>query len=410
MTYDSYMEKVIPSSLLNRIGTQPADLVSDLLAYVPREVLINPATRVADLAMGGGDYLAAVLKLRLDAGVPREEAVRTLYGFESNIMYLNRARWSMDLHDANLAILKEQDLDKLRMEFDVIIGNPPYQDSSTNCYSKKLWMQFTFKAYELLKEGGYLALVTPQSFVGVTRVPAAIRKLFTTEGSLLKVNHDHGDRFPGIGVGICSWAVLKKPYNGKTEVTSGATTKTLDIRKELPTPFHKKAILDVVDKIHSRFKESGLPSIPLQKINIDLPADPKGEYTVYTSGRGKKYTTAEKPETEGQWKFVVSGSSSYKQWYVTKSAITGHNFYVPVNSPEEGIAYGETLLHPTMMIYLDLWKRTSGFTPAIKNKDCLPDLRNLSEEQIQAIFKLTPDEQAIVDAHYKQYKEIERVI
>jgi hypothetical protein len=72
MTYDSYMEKVIPSSLLNRIGTQPADLVSDLLAYVPREVLINPATRVADLAMGGGDYLAAVLKLRLDAGVPRE--------------------------------------------------------------------------------------------------------------------------------------------------------------------------------------------------------------------------------------------------------------------------------------------------------------------------------------------------
>jgi hypothetical protein len=404
------MTKTTPTSLFNRIKTQPEEVVKGLLSYIPFSTLVDPSVKVADLAMGGGDYLASVLKLRMEAGVPREQAVRTLYGFESNIMYLNRARWSMNLHDANLAILKASDLSNLRMEFDVIIGNPPYQDSSTKCYSKKLWMEFTFKSYELLRGGGYLALVTPQSFIGVTRVPATFRKVFTTESSLLKVNHDHGERFPGIGVDICSWAVQKKPYTGSTEVICSGESRILDIRKDLPTPFDKKFKQDLVAKIHTRFKESGLEAINLQRADIDLPADPEGEYTVYTSGRNKNYRTSEKPPTQGQWKFVVSGSASYKQWFVTQSAVTGHNFYVPVDSPEEGLAYGETLSIPEMVIYLDVWKRTSGFTPAIKNKDCLPDLRNLSEKKLQDIFKLTPEEQAVVSSHYKPYKEIERVI
>ena len=402
--------KTTPSSLFNRIKTQPKELVRELLSYVPLDTLINPSTTVADLAMGGGDYLAAVLKLRLDAGVPRDQAVRTLYGFESNIMYLNRARWSMDLQDLNLTILKASDLDNLQMEFDVIIGNPPYQDSSTNCYSKKLWMDFTFKALELLKKGGYVALVTPQSFIGVTRVPATFRKLFTTEASLIKINHDSGERFPGIGVDICSWGASKKPYNGSTEVISGGESRTLDVRKVLPTPFAKKAKQDLANKIHEQFKGAGVPVIDLQRVDIDLQPDPEGEYTVYTSGRNKNYKTSEKPPTHGQWKFVVSGSATYKQWFVTQSAVTGHNFYVPVDNPEEGLAYGETLSIPEMVVYLDVWKRTSGFTPAIKNKNCLPDLRSLTSKELQDIFQLTPEEKVIVDDHYKPYNEIERVI
>ena len=53
-----------------------------------------------------------------------------------------------------------QELAKKGMKFDVVIGNPPYQDDNDD-KSSNLWTLFWVKALELAKEDGVVSLITP---------------------------------------------------------------------------------------------------------------------------------------------------------------------------------------------------------------------------------------------------------
>jgi hypothetical protein len=49
------------------------------------------------------------------------------------------------------------------MKFDVVIGNPPYQDPSNP--SRKVWIEIILKSFDLVKEGGVLCMITPNSWI-----------------------------------------------------------------------------------------------------------------------------------------------------------------------------------------------------------------------------------------------------
>jgi hypothetical protein len=67
-------------------------------------------------------------------------------------------------------------------------------------------------------------------------------------------------------------------------------------------------------------------------------------------------------------------------------------------------------MHPVISFYLDHWRKTAGFTPAIKNKNCLPDVRGMSDQDIKNLFKLTNDEYDFIIANHKDYPQTQRVI
>ena len=50
------------------------------------------------------------------------------------------------------------------MKFDVVIGNPPYQDSTNNDIASNLWSKFWVKALRLTKDDGIVSLITPFSW------------------------------------------------------------------------------------------------------------------------------------------------------------------------------------------------------------------------------------------------------
>jgi hypothetical protein len=81
-----------------------------------------------------------------------------------------------------------------------------------------------------------------------------------------------------------------------------------------------------------------------------------------------------------------------------------------VESEEEGIEIGETLMRPVMSFYINNWRRTAGFCPAIKNNGALPDVRGLSDEVIYERFNLTTEEIAYINSGHIEYKTIDRVL
>ncbi len=55
------------------------------------------------------------------------------------------------------------------MKFDVVIGNPPYQDSSNTDNAQNLWTHFWRQALELAKDDGVVTLITPMTWCSPSR-------------------------------------------------------------------------------------------------------------------------------------------------------------------------------------------------------------------------------------------------
>jgi hypothetical protein len=386
------MDKVTPTSLINRLKAQPKEVIETLLRAVPLEVLVNPQTRVADLAFGGGDYLAAVLKLRLEAGVDREVAVATLYGFESSIMHLNYARRKMDLRGVNLTILKPCDLEDLDMKFDVIIGNPPYQDSSNKLKAVKLWPRFITTSLDLLSEGGYLSFVTPSSWMtSRTGNGKRIRQALTEHFNLQTVD-ESVDTYFNVGVDICGWSGKKEPYSGLTAVNG----RPYDLRNVYETDSEAKLY-----EIFSKVLREDIPKLPLVMGNKQLKKPQlkdDGKYEVHFSGPKVRRTDTELNDA-GVPKFVAPWSCSYKSVFFTDKPVGIFNCWFPCTS-EEFDDYKQIWGLKIVRLLCEKYKKTCGFTPAVEY-GLIPDFRGLSDQDVYTMVGLTEDEIALVESLVK---------
>lgn len=110
------------------------------------------------------------------------------------------------------------------MKFDVICGNPPYNNDNTGkkggARNDLLWPKFVTKSLELLKEGGYLCMVHPQ----IWRKPE--HNMWNAIASnqihyMHIMNEDEGKKTFGVSV-KCDWYVLQKT----------AVTKAFSVRTE----------------------------------------------------------------------------------------------------------------------------------------------------------------------------------
>src|ERR1035437_10320973 len=93
------------------------------------------------------------------------------------------------------------------MKFDVVIGNPPYQDPIAKS-NKKLWDKFLKKSTELVKDNGFLAFITPFSWA----TPANDAFDIFQENEVKYVNLDGKKFFPTVGTTI-SWYIIEKTKN-----------------------------------------------------------------------------------------------------------------------------------------------------------------------------------------------------
>ena len=112
-----------------------------------------------------------------------------------------------------------------QMQFDVVIGNPPYQGGSFDKkVYKSLWPKFWSKAFELVKDDGFVSLITPLTWCsptsdlakcdaigGETRLWNVFQK-FTSVADVTTIK----DFFPGVGSTFSLVTVNKSGTEGLT--------------------------------------------------------------------------------------------------------------------------------------------------------------------------------------------------
>lgn len=170
------------------------------------------------------------------------------------------------------------------MQFDVIIGNPPYQgpDNVKNAVYVSIWTQFWSHSLRLLKPGGKISLITPLTWCapggqlrgkwkyrGMTRLWDVFNK-FTTVAQIEGIDK----HFKGVGSSFSVVSVDTSGSDGIRFVIPDENGKLVDENFDTSLGFHPlsgvdrvKAELSSTNNIGDTFPVSG-KSQPLLRVSI----------------------------------------------------------------------------------------------------------------------------------------------
>lgn len=204
-------EKVskLESKLFGEVFT-PRQLIEEMLDSLPVEVWTNKDLKWLDPAVGIGNFPSVVLDrlmLGLEEVIPNEGERRKhileemLYMCDisiKNLFLLYKLfdcnnEFKLNVHRGSF--LEDDFKDKMFFwnieKFDIILGNPPYQETSesevknSNQSSKKLWMKFIDKSLLIGKD---ILFVTPNNWLSKT---CYLSDLFKSKIKYAEVNSDY---------------------------------------------------------------------------------------------------------------------------------------------------------------------------------------------------------------------------
>ncbi len=146
------------------------------------------------------------------------------------------------------------------MKFDLILTNPPFQDTLKRGKTPhKLWIDFTKSVFDqLLAEGGVLCQISPTSFRSPSNDILDLMKLHHTT----RLRFDTGQHFPAVGSTFADYVIYKQP-NGTipTEVHTNGQRFELVLDEDvfyLPNDLslhslsvHRKVIFTSAPKLQS---------------------------------------------------------------------------------------------------------------------------------------------------------------
>jgi hypothetical protein len=289
------------------------------------------------------------------------------------------------------------------MKFDVVVGNPPYQDSSkTEKGGTTLWSVFVKKSVtELVNDGGYVVMVTPNAWMtfGKSGKPLQGYQLHTVFTDIAK--------YFKVGSTFSAWILEKTSTYKETNFID--EKYNLDLRNcdSLPVgrPMQGISIVEKVNAWKGRFLQPQLEkslkgswSERQEKflgIDANLEETDKYKYKLFHTN-SLTYFVTEKPTDYDKPKIIISVTSPYPKLYVDPIGCAPGDLrtYILVDDQE----HGENILsYLNSKLFRFVWRKPGMISwksmklPLLDNKKWtdieLYTLFNLKEEEIEIVKK-----------------------
>ena len=287
MTIKSLLDK--PIELLNFINERlkpkdiekkkygevftPIPLIEEMLDKLPIEVWSNPNLKWLDPANGMGNFMISIY-FRLMKGlkdvIPNEELCKKhilenmLYMSEINkkncflckqIFDINN-NYKLNIYNGDSLILNTLEVWNIE-KFDVIVGNPPYQNDQESDKKRGggdlLWNKFVLKFLDLVNDEKYLLFIHPNGWRKPESDKSKYKSLFqimTKENQMLYLEiHDTKDGMKNFHCGTrYDWYLIHKKLIYKTTIIKDEKGMINNINLS-KWNFLPNYLFDVIDKI-----------------------------------------------------------------------------------------------------------------------------------------------------------------
>jgi hypothetical protein len=287
-----------------------------------------------------------------------------------------------------------------RMKFDVVVGNPPYQDPVNPDSSKKLWPFFVDKAFELVKPNGYVGMITPSSWMnGRMNVFEHFK-----EKQCVYLDYDASKYFPGIG-STFSFYVIKNcirtsPTNVKNEFEIDPVSM-----KYLPLDTNKISI-SIVEKIKGVETFVGISDSFCHASRKDKVSVIKNEEFQYPNKHGSEtivYSNIKHPCSDLKKVMFYMSGPMYPFYDDGEYGVTQHHGYIQVENEEQGLNLCSYLESKFIKYLLKQTVRHQAWdVPFIRDGiPAVPLTQKWPDEEIYRMFDLSPEQISYIESMVK---------
>ena len=182
---------------------------NEIVSSIPNEVFLKKDLKILNLAFGHGTEADIIVKHMIKLGRSTSDIKDSLYLLDKYSVFTKDAK-RKGYTNVIRADITEWETD---MKFDIVVGNPPYQDGTKEGGQNKIYNMICKTSMDLLKDDGTIAFITPTSVLKKSKRFSLIDCL-----GLKHVGFD-ADNFFDVGINICSWVVDKTYTSTDVDVT-----------------------------------------------------------------------------------------------------------------------------------------------------------------------------------------------
>ena len=348
--YEYLLSKIATAGVNGQFRT-PRHIIQmmvDLVAPTPDDVICDPACGTAGFLVAAGEYLKEHYKEEIffDRHNKDHYMNRMFHGFDMDRTMLRIGAMNMMTHGIDNPFIEYRDSlsdqNPDRDKYTLILANPPFKGSldadivSTDllkvCKTKKTELLFLALFLRMLKVGGRGAVIVPDGVLfGSSKAHKDIRKELVENHRLEAViSMPSGVFKPYAGVSTAVLVFTKTGHGGTDAVwfyDMKADGFSLDDKR---TPVKENDIPDIVARFHSLSSPS--QSAPSQSASLTAP--PEGEPSLASpSGRGAAEGGGEGARPRTAQSFLVPKQEIAKNGYDLSINKYKQVEYVPVEYP-----------------------------------------------------------------------------
>jgi hypothetical protein len=261
----------------------PKLLWEEIISSIPEEIFLRKDLKILNTACGHALESDVIVKRMLALGRTQSEIKDSIYLLDKYSVFTKDAK-----RKGYTNIIQADFLNwETDMKFDVVVGNPPFKDPRGK---NAIYQHFYNKSYQLTKDDGYVALITPPTlFPGLFgyKVDGTNMERAGTVHLLSKGNRVQ-QHFPNIGVPI-GYSVVQKTEEVKDNYVELADDGTIQHDTYQLLQLQKYVADPIVKSIVNKCFDSDAPnnyngtSADIGKINKSFVEKVGGNFTAIAS-------------------------------------------------------------------------------------------------------------------------------